>query len=275
MSTSDDDPPEPAARDHVLEQADAAHERAVRKLQDDTRLADRFHDLDHGSKDILFYRIEKKNTLRGARATSPGLGPERKHEPAPLDPPTPRPVEIDARPAPERVGTGRAGHAPSSDSAPPLSHRRKRRSQIVAASVFGLLSLSMGAALFVLRQPGPTDATQTASTQPTVATALSPATSASAVRPTSNAPTPQPTGEPTSPATTAMPHVPAPPPQTATPTSTEAAESHPPPRPRSSSHGTPPEPKSAEPLAPPQDPPRPPPAAPSTPAGKTPQWQAP
>ncbi len=274
MTTSDDDPPEPAARDPVLEQADAAHERAVRKLQNDPRLADRFQELDHGSKDVLFYRIEKKNTLRGINATSAGLGPVRKPEPAPLDPPTPRPVEIDARPAPEQVGAGRAGHPPSSGSPPPLSHRRKRRSQIVAASVFGLLSLSVGAALFVLRRPGPTDATQTGSTQPTVATALSPATSASAVRQTSNPPVPQPTGEPPSAGTSAVPYVPAPPPQTATPTSAEAPESHPP-RPRSSSHGAPPEPKSAEPPAPLQDPPRPPPTAPSTPAGKTPQWQAP
>jgi hypothetical protein len=74
--TTDDDPPEPGStsRDLLVEQADAAHERAVRKLQDDVRLADRFEELEQGSRDMLFYRINRRPTAKGIRPTQPGLG---------------------------------------------------------------------------------------------------------------------------------------------------------------------------------------------------------
>lgn len=74
--TTDDDPPEPGStsRDLLVEQADAAHERAVRKLQDDVRLADRFEELEQGSRDMLFYRINRRPTAKGIRPTQPGIG---------------------------------------------------------------------------------------------------------------------------------------------------------------------------------------------------------
>ena len=111
--TTDDDPPEPAARDPLVEQADAAHEAAVRKLQGDVRLADRFEELDHGSRDVMFYRIHPRATGNGAQTTLPGLGggAEPPAPKAPVDPTsaeasktasepsnsdavTPRPVEV-------------------------------------------------------------------------------------------------------------------------------------------------------------------------------------
>ncbi len=99
--TTDDDPPEPGStsRDLLVEQADAAHERAVRKLQDDVRLADRFEELEQGSRDMLFYRINRRPTAKGIRPTQPGIGnvvplkSEETQAPAPSPPGEPAPAE--------------------------------------------------------------------------------------------------------------------------------------------------------------------------------------
>lgn len=121
-----DDEPEPSgSRDRLLEQADAAHERAVRRLQDDVRLVDRFHEAERGSKDVLLYRINKRPTQPTplGHDTKPGLGsvivplrPERpSFEPETVEPPKVEPTVVKT--------TERQGPEPAADPLPPSENK--------------------------------------------------------------------------------------------------------------------------------------------------------
>ena len=65
-----------AARDALSEQADAAHEKALRKLQGDVRLADKFETLQHTPErkltDPFFYSVLKQPTLKGLNDAESG-----------------------------------------------------------------------------------------------------------------------------------------------------------------------------------------------------------
>lgn len=139
---SEPDQPEPGsapeARDRLLEQADAAHDQAVRRLQDDVRLADRFQELEaeDPSKDPLFYRLRKNPTLKGVKSTAPGVGPVVEHpvsKPQPtIDPVSPEPRAAVAR----RGGTQRM--VPAEPVAVPVEQTNQRSR---AGLIVGLLAL--------------------------------------------------------------------------------------------------------------------------------------